>query len=68
MKRLKVNINDEQYQRLQEIAKDYDVSVAEILGAFTADLTGVNSNGSDERSFAWRYLERTWIGIFRSLK
>lgn len=68
MKRVNVDINDEQYERLKEIAHEYDVSVATILGAFVADLTGINSNGSDEREYAWQYLERTWIGIFRAIK
>lgn len=68
MKRLSVDIDDDQYDRLKEIAQEYDVSVATILGAFAADLTGIRSNGSDERDYAWQYLERTWIGIFRWAK
>lgn len=68
MKRLNAAINEEQYERLKEIAVEYDVTPAQIIGAFVADLTGINSNGSDERDYAWRYLERTWIGIFKECK
>lgn len=68
MKRLNVDIDEEQYEELKEIARNYEVSVADILGAFVADLTCIKSNGSDERELAREYLERTWIGVFRSLK
>ncbi|WP_313804752.1 hypothetical protein [Cytobacillus sp.] len=68
MKRLNVDINEEQYEELKEIAKEHDVNIATLLGAFVADLSGILSNGSDERDYARQYLDRTWIGINRAFK
>ena len=61
MKRLNVNISDEQYEALGEIAKAHVCTVADILGVFVADLTGVNSTGSDEQEKARAYFERTHL-------
>jgi len=61
VKRLSVNIDDEQYAALKKIAETNDCTVADILGAYVADLTQVHSNGSDEREFARSYFERTHL-------
>jgi len=61
MKRLNVDIDDQVYEALKEIAEDRNVTVAQILGNYANDLTGINSNGSDERLFARQYFERTWL-------
>lgn len=60
-KRLTVNINEEQYQALLVFAEMYEWSVAEVLGNYIADLTGVHSNGSDERQMAADYFSRTHL-------
>ena len=64
MKRLNVAIGDEEYQALKELAERKNVTVAEILGNYVQDLTGINSNGSDERAFAKSYFDRTWLSWY----
>lgn len=61
MKRLNVAIDDEQYAALKEIASTNGCTVADILGAYVADLTQIQSNGSDERDMARAYFERTYL-------
>lgn len=59
MKRLMVDINEEEYQLLKEIAANQESSVALLLGAFVHDLTASDrSGGSDERMYARDWLYR----------
>ncbi|MFC4103623.1 hypothetical protein [Paenibacillus xanthanilyticus] len=57
--RVNVDITQEQYAAFREFARSYNVSVSDILSSFVADLSGVRSNGSDERLFAREYFQRT---------
>ena len=61
MKRLSVDIGEEEYAALKELAESRKVTVADILGNYVRDLTAINSNGSDERMFARQYFERSWV-------
>jgi hypothetical protein len=62
MKRLMVDINEEEYARLKEIAKDQESTVAELLGAFCQDLTDCGRRGgSDEYYKAWNWLQRAML-------
>lgn len=61
MKRLNVDIGEEEYQLLKEFASEHNVTVSEILGNYVQDLIQFNSNGSDERMYATQYFERTWL-------
>lgn len=63
MKRIEVAINDEQLAALEEIAMENGCTVADILGAFAADLSRVDSNGSDERQLARDYFIRTHLYV-----
>lgn len=62
-KRLTVNIDNEQYEALLAFAAVYNCSVADILGNYVADLTEINSNGSDEREMANAYFQRTHLAM-----
>lgn len=62
MKRLTVNINEEEYARLKEIADGEESTVAELLGAFVQDLTDCGRRGgSDEHMRAWDWLHRAML-------
>jgi hypothetical protein len=62
MKRLNVDITEEEYERLKEIAQDQESTVAYLLGCFIADLTrSDNSGGSDEREYANDWLYRAML-------
>ena len=61
MKRLNVDIGEEEYALLKDFAAEHNVSVAEILGNYVQDLVQCNSNGSDERMYARQYFDRTWL-------
>ena len=59
MKKLVVNLTDEEKDRLKEIAKDHDTSPGELLAAFVADLVcSERTGGSDERMYASNWLGR----------
>lgn len=60
-KRLTVEINEEQFKELADFAERRNITVAQILGNYVADLTRIDSNGSDEREFARTYFERTHL-------
>ncbi|WP_404403857.1 hypothetical protein [Jeotgalibacillus malaysiensis] len=60
MKRISVDINEEEYERLKEIADEHNVKVSLILGYYVRDLVcSARSNGSDERQYAQDYFQRT---------
>ena len=61
MKRLNVDIDDEVYEARKALAEEKNVTVAQILGNYANDLTGIHSNGSDERMYAEQYFNRTWL-------
>lgn len=62
MKRLTIDINDEEYQALKLIAENEESTIAKLLGAFVQDLTFSNrSGGSDERLYARDYLRRAML-------
>jgi len=61
MKRLNVAIGEEEYEALRVLALEKNVTVADILGNYVQDLTGIKSNGSDERMYARQYFERSWV-------
>jgi hypothetical protein len=58
--RLTVDITKEEYNDLKELAKECNVTVSDIISNYVYDLVG-SGNGSDERDFARRYFERTWV-------
>ena len=59
MKRLTIDINEEEYYRLKEIANDQESNIAHLLGAFCQDLTDCGRRGgSDEHMRAWEWLYR----------
>jgi len=59
VKRVYVNLTDEEKERLTEIAADHDATPCELLAAFVADLTHSNrTGGSDERMYANEWLDR----------
>ncbi|MFS0776056.1 hypothetical protein ABC255_08630 [Neobacillus sp. 3P2-tot-E-2] len=59
MKRLNVDITEEEYVLLKEKAENEGVTIAFLLGCFIADLTrSENSGGSDEREYANNWLHR----------
>ena len=66
---LKVNLTDKEYTNLKLMA--YKVgfkSPGALLSSFVGDLTGWNSNGSDEREIADSWFERAfgmWKGYFK---
>ncbi|WP_391116016.1 hypothetical protein [Psychrobacillus sp. L3] len=62
-KRLNVEINDVQFKALKEFAKRYNCSIADVLGNYIADLTQIESNGSDERILAREYFQRTHLAF-----
>lgn len=56
---VKINLSDMQLKDLKEIVSDHNLgSVASLLGAFVADLTGHHSNGSDEEEHAQDWFDR----------
>jgi predicted DNA-binding ribbon-helix-helix protein len=62
MKRITIDINDAEYERLKQIATDHESTVAQLLGAFVQDLTDSDRRGgSDEHLKAWEWLDRTWL-------
>ena len=65
MKRLSIHIDEEEYQALKELAEDRKVTVSDVLANYIRDLTGVNSNGSDERMYAQQYFARSWVSYER---
>lgn len=59
MKKLNVDINNDEYRDLSKIAEGLNISVAQLLGAFVQDLTySLRSAGSDERAMARNWLVR----------
>lgn len=59
MKRLLIDINDEEHERLKEIAEERGMTVATFLGAFVQDLTDCGRReGSDEYARAWDWVNR----------
>ncbi|MEH6957751.1 hypothetical protein [Neobacillus drentensis] len=62
MKRLNVDIDQKEYERLKKVAEYQEVSVAKLLGCFISDLTrSDNSGGSDEREYANDWLNRAML-------
>jgi hypothetical protein len=62
MKRVMIDINESEYERLKKIAIDHESSVPKLLGAFVQDLTdSERRGGSDEHWKAWDWLNRTWL-------
>lgn len=59
--RIKVEISKDQYDALKLLAEQHNVSVSDILSNYVADLTCINSNGSDERDYASQYFQRTHL-------
>jgi len=59
MKRVYVNLTDEEKEDLERIAADHDATPGELLAAFVADLTYSNrTGGGDERMYASEWLDR----------
>jgi predicted DNA-binding ribbon-helix-helix protein len=59
MKRISIDINDEEYAQLKRIAEWREVSVATLLGYFVQDLTDSDRRGgSDEHYRALDWLDR----------
>ena len=59
MKRVYVNLTDEEKEDLERIAADHDATSGELLAAFVADLTCSNrTGGGDERMYASEWLDR----------
>lgn len=62
MKRLTIDINEEEYERLKRIAEQQESTVAKLLGAFCQDLTDCGRRGgSDEADFALDWLRRAML-------
>lgn len=61
--RVTVDIDQEEYSELKRFAKQYKCTPAEIIGNFCHDLLGTanSTNGSDERDYARRYFDRTYM-------
>ena len=59
MRRIYINITDEEKERLSKIAAEHDATPGELLAAFVADITySDRSGGSDERMYAEQWLCR----------
>jgi hypothetical protein len=59
VKRLSIDINEEEYARLKEIASEQESTISDLLGAFCQDLTNCGRRGgSDEHMRAWDWLYR----------
>ncbi|EKN68047.1 hypothetical protein P9E76_15345 [Schinkia azotoformans] len=62
MKRLTIDINESEYERLKEIANDNKSTVSKLLGAFVQDLTDSDRRGgSDEHYKAYDWLNRAML-------
>lgn len=57
MKTVKLNLTDEQWNRLEERASDLGIKPADILSEFALCLVG-DGFGSDERDLASQWLSR----------
>lgn len=59
VKRVYVNLTDEEKKDLERVAADHNTTPGELLAAFAADLTYSNRRGgSDESMFANDWLSR----------
>jgi len=58
IKTFDLKVSDEAARRFCEIASSAGMTPDELLSSFVGDLTGVCSNGSDERSLACRWMNR----------
>lgn len=62
MKQIRIDINEDEYERLKEIASDNDSTVSKLLGAFVQDLTDSDRRGgSDEHYKAYGWLHRAML-------
>lgn len=65
MKRICINLTDEEYENLARIAADHNATPGELLAGFAADLTySDRRGGSDESMLANDWLSRQtyrWI-------
>lgn len=60
-----VKLSDADCDRLARKCGECGLTVGELLENFIGDLVGgTYSNGSDERDYAERWLERCWFGMF----
>ncbi|OIJ22037.1 hypothetical protein BKP45_04995 [Anaerobacillus alkalidiazotrophicus] len=61
-KRITIDINENEYLRLKEIAEERESSVSKLLGAFVQDLTNSERRGgSDEYYRARDWLDRIML-------
>jgi hypothetical protein len=61
-RQITVNLSDADCERISVLAGSCGVTVSDLLENFIGDLVyGTYSNGSDEREYANKWLERTWI-------
>lgn len=58
---LKVNLSDEDYEKLKEYARNYNLSPSELIESFIKDLVRSNeNNGSDESDIANDWYSRNY--------
>lgn len=68
---ISIDITDEEYEALKDIALDYDTTVNRLLSQFIADITcSERSGGSDERDYAGLCLlcDYSWISTMNTKK
>jgi hypothetical protein len=62
---LRLTLNDEDAERLSNIAGVHGLTIKELLENFVADLVdGAGTNGSDERMYIDRWFDRCWFSNF----
>lgn len=58
---IKVNLSDKDYKILKEYARNYNISLSQLIEAFIKDLVfSDESNGSDERRIANEWYNRNY--------
>ena len=64
-RKITVKLSDADCNRLAKKCGEYGLTVGELLENFIGDLvSGTYSNGSAERDYAKRWVERCWFGMF----
>ena len=60
MKHIKLNVSEQDWENLKQIAQDHETKANRILEKIIFDLTcSIESGGSDERDFAALWLSRS---------
>jgi len=61
-RKFSLEITDEQYKRLHETAREYNITASQLLSSFIGDLVDYHRNGSDEKELAEAWVERALAG------